>query len=290
MKYSCPKCQSTSGKMHSHPKIIKFGHFYRRSDSKLIRRFRCLNCLKTFSTATYHSCYRQNKRHKNNFVRKLLCSGISQRRAARVLNLNRKTIVRKLNFLAELAKHELIIQNESAVKCSIIEFDDMETFEHTKYKPLSITLAVESKSRRILGLEVSQMSAKGLLAKRSIKKYGYRRDFRGLGRHLLFKKIQPYLYPDVIIKSDSNPYYAPDVKIFFPQATHISYIGQRGSTTGQGELKKTRFDPLFSLNHTCAKFRADVNRLIRKTWCTTKKRVWLEKHLNLYAVYHNQNL
>ncbi|MGZ3656152.1 MAG: hypothetical protein ACXWR1_04035, partial [Bdellovibrionota bacterium] len=57
-----------------------------------------------------------------------------------------------------------------------------------------------------------------------------------------------------------------------------------------GELKEGRYDPLFSINHTCAMFRANVNRLIRKTWCTTKSQERLRSHLILYANAHNNRL
>src|SRR5690606_35172155 len=107
--------------------------------------------------ATTHPCYRQKKRQMNEPLRRLLVSGVSQRRAAIILNLHRTTVVRKFRFLAmvsRLAFHHAL-KHEPKAKC--IEFDDMETFEHSKCKPISITLAVESKSRRILGFRVSRM-------------------------------------------------------------------------------------------------------------------------------------
>ena len=223
-------------------------------------------------------------------LKRALCSAVSQRRTARIFSLNRKTVVRKFLFLSKQARLENEIENSLAPKCSIIEFDDLETFEHTKCKPLSVTLAVEYKTRRILGFRVSQMPAKGLLSKLSIKKYGYRADHRSRGRIELFKEIQNYIDPRAVIKSDSNPHYPADIKKYFPEATHEVFLGKRGAITGQGELKKIKFDPLFSLNHTCAKLRADINRLVRKTWCTTKDPRRLEDHLALYANYHNQQL
>ena len=55
-------------------------------------------------------------------------------------------------------------------------------------------------------------------------------------------------------------------------------------------VTEVQFDPLFSLNHTCAMLRANVNRLIRRTWCTTKKLQPLIDHLEIYTKYHNQIL
>lgn len=172
----------------------------------------------------------------------------------------------------------------------IMEFDDLETFEHTKYKPLSITLVVEHNTRRILGFRVARMPAKGLLAKRSLKKYGYIKDERSEARKSLFKEIEPFINPFATIKSDQNPHYPADVKLYFPLAKHDAFPGQRGSIVGQGELKRVRFDPLFSLNHTCAMLRDNMNRLTRKTWSTTKNRDRLADHLAIYANYHNNVL
>ncbi|MGZ3694451.1 MAG: hypothetical protein ACXWQO_09720 [Bdellovibrionota bacterium] len=179
--------------------------------------------------------------------------------------------------------------NKEKPKAREIEFDDLETFEHTKCKPLSVTIAVESKTRRILGLEVSSMPAKGRLVEKA-RRYGYRPDQRKFGRRRLFRKIQPLIEENALIKSDNNPHYPRDVRRNFPLAKHLTFAGKRGASTGQGELKKVGFDPLFSLNHTCAMMRANVNRLIRKTWCTTKSADKLYAHLMIYAQFHNESL
>ncbi len=282
MPMSCPKCCDFCAK------IVRFGSYFRTSDSKWIERFRCQSCKTSFSLATFQPYYRQKKRQKNSLLRELLSSGVSQRRAARILSIHRTTVVRKFLYLSLEADFSLTCQNNYADKVKIMEFDDIETFEHTKCKPLSITLAVEFQTRRILGVEVSRMPAKGLLAR--IKKYGPRRDERRLARRLLFERIQSFVQEDARIKSDSNPHYMKDVERFFPNAKYRQYIGRRGAVTGQGELKKIRFDPLFSLNHTAAKFRADINRLVRRTWCTTKSPERLKAHLILYSEYHNAHL
>ncbi len=56
-----------------------------------------------------------------------------------------------------------------------------------------------------------------------------------------------------------------------------------------GELKKG-FDPLFSLNHTCAMTRDRIKRLARKTWAISKKKEFLELHLAIYVDHHNRSL
>jgi transposase-like protein len=290
MSLECPYCLKKEQASEKDFRVVRFGQFFRVSDRSVVQRFRCMRCLRSFSTATTDICYRQLKRHFNNLTASLLVSGVSQRRAALLLGLNRKTIVRKFIFLGVLAQKQLVYANLKRAKCKVIEFDDLETMEHTKLKPLSVTLAVESKTRRILGFRVAQMPAKGLLAKISVKKYGFRKDKRPLARTELFKEIGPMIEQGALIKSDENPHYTLAVKTHFPKSYHETHKGRRGCIVGQGELKKIGFDPLFSLNHTCASLRANINRLFRRTWCTTKLPQRLTYHIALYAVFHNRNL
>ena len=92
------------------------------------------------------------------------------------------------------------------------------------------------------------------------------------------------------IESDMSPLYKPIIEKIFPESKYKQYKGRRGCVTGQGEMKAAGRDPLFSLNHTCAQFRANTNRLFRRTWCTTKKTTELQRHLNIYAYFHNNKL
>ena len=134
------------------------------------------------------------------------------------------------------------------------------------------------------------MSAGGLLAQKSKNKYGPRKDRRNLIRNETFSKIQKYISPHAIIESDQNKHYPRSIKTYFPKANFRQYKGRRGCVVGYGELKSGGFDPLFSINHSCAMLRDNLNRLKRKTWATTKKEQQLQRHLTLYSIFHNLNL
>ena len=193
MKTKCPSCPLE----HQSPSVFRTlrraGRFWRKSDGRWISRFCCLTCKKTFSRATLSENYRQKKRHKNEPVRRLLAGGVSLRETARILNLNRKTVARKMLVLAQQAEKELQASNASHVQALEVEFDELETFEHTKCKPLSVPLMVEYKTRRILGFEVASMPAKGKLARISRKKYGYRKDERPQKRRHLLEKMTAFV-------------------------------------------------------------------------------------------------
>mgnify|MGYP003687039815 CR=1 FL=1 len=206
---------------------------------------------------------------------------------AKLLKISRTTVERKFRFLALQAKNRQIrYMSQRSVVCDF-QLDAMETYEPTKLQPLTVLLAVENKTRKILGFRVARMPAKGHLAKRSREKYGFRKDQRREARESLFEELNLQVHKRASIMSDESPHYPSSVKKYFPEASHLTVKGLRGCVVGQGELKATSNDPLFSLNHTFAMLRANINRLLRRTWCTTKIPERLEDHLHIYVDYHN---
>ena len=293
MHLSCPYCQNdfNSGQdiPNSDSTVSKNGKFYRKSDKKWIQRYRC-KFNHEFSDAYFDECYRQRKRYLNPVIMEELCSLNSMRRIAKKLEINPKTVARKMDFLGNRARKVLEQFNQYQMPCSQVQFDELETIEHTKLKPVSVPLAVEFKTRRILDVRVASMPAKGLLAAKSRKKYGPRKDERNKRIKELLQTVKSLCQEHPVLSSDQCPRYPELVQTVLPRAEHKTFKGKRGAVTGQGELKKTKWDPLFSLNHTCAMLRANIHRLIRKTWNTTKKLQRLEYHLLIYANYHNQFL
>ncbi len=101
-------------------------------------------------------------------------------------------------------------------------------------------------------------------------------------RRALFEQLRQRLPPEVVFKTDGHELYKTLIKHYFPQAQHQVFNSARGAIVGQGELKKKRFDELFSVNHTFASIRAKVNRLNRRTWYTTKKPERLTDHIDIF--------
>ena len=295
MKIHCPnpKCTRDPNLSPNSRPIIRKGSYFRSSDSRYLKRYYCKQCKTYFSNTTGTDSAFQKCRRITPVLMKLLNSGVSQRRCAKILGVNRKTVIKRFRYLAKLKRdehEEWIKENFKDQKLDSVQFDDLETFEHTKCKPISVALAVDPKTRKILNFKVNQMPAKGLLSKISIKKYGYRKDERAKGWDSMMKDLKAIVLEEAIFRSDSNPHYPKFLFKHHPTAIHKTSIGGRGAITGQGELKKLRFDPLFALNHTCAMLRANLNRLFRRTWCTTKNKQGLIDHISIYVAYHNQVL
>jgi hypothetical protein len=201
------------------------------------------------------------------------------------------TVERKFLFLARRCRR-LNARELERFKGRIrnVQVDDLITKESTKLKPLSVSIAVDADRRVILGTEVSQIPAFGHLARLAVKKYGPRKDEHPEAFDRLVSKIKPLLIAEVKVSSDMHQVYPFAIGRHLPLARHETFHSERACVAGQGELKKVQFDPLFAVNHTCAMLRANVNRLIRKTWCTTKHRERLQDHLEIFRYFYNHSL
>lgn len=194
MKPNCPHCSEKSETIDSRTSVVCFGYFKRSSDKAKLQRFRCNLCLKTFSEASSQLCFGQKKRHLNPTIYELYMSGVSQRRTALLLKINYKTVQRKHIFLGIWAQKILPWLNaERTHKVHTLQFDDLETFEHSKCKPLSVIAAFEQGSQWILGFRVAKTAAKGKLSKIARQRYGRRVDERKAQRRDLFKEIKNYI-------------------------------------------------------------------------------------------------
>jgi transposase-like protein len=286
MNLPCPNCPAGSAS------VVRNGHYFRRDDSRKIQCFKCKACGRYFSRATFSECYRQKKRRINEPLRDLLCKRLSLRDAARHFKVSRTTIDRRLLFLADQARRrnaeflELYLRLNGPI--NKLQFDDLITAEHTKCKPVSATVVVQEKTRIIIDYSVAQIPAFGHLAAISRKKYGKRADHSRHQRHLLFERLKAIIDPDVTFRTDEHKHYPYVLKKHFPQAVHLTHKGQRSRTNGQGEMKKTGRDPLFSINQTFGMFRDKMSRLTRQSWNLSKKISRLDAHMAIYIESHNQ--
>lgn len=270
---------------------IKNGFYAKKHGrQRRIQRYFCKQCNRYFSEQTGKFTYRERKPHINNSVFRLLGSGVSQRRTADILGIHRKTVERKMLRAAKLIEKKYLMKSPCKNKVDSIIFDEMETHEHSKLKPVSISVAVEEKSRKILSLHTAQMPAKGLLARASVKKYGRRKDFRpvAMEKMMIDCKRVSVQFPN--LKSDKNPRYPRFVRKHYSTNFYQTFKGRRGCIVGLGELKRGGWDPLFPLNHTCAMIRDNLKCLARRTWCTSKLINRLQGRLWIYMSFHNQRL
>ena len=279
----CIYCQSQS--------FVKNGSYRRRSDNRKFQRFRCTHCHKNFSEQAFKPDFRLRRRNLDLLIFRLLAGGMAQREIARTVGVCRRSVACRVVRFGEYAKVKLKTYRDQMPKADLILFDEMETFEHTKCKPLTMPIAVEEKTRKILSFSVGKIAAKGHLAKISRKKYGPRPCQRKELLNSLIKELKTCCSQSPTIKTDLSHHYPSIIKRGWQgKAVHKTSKGRRGAVTGQGEMKKGGYAQLFFLNHTYAMIRDKVKCLSRKTWCTVKKIQKFECLVYIYIHFHNQRV
>lgn len=236
MKKGCPNLHCLS--YQSKKDIVRDGSYFRKNDSRYIRRFKCKCCGKRFSASSGTLEFNQKKRRINFAFFKLYCSGVSIRRSAKILGVNKNTIPRKIEYLAKKARlsQSKFLEALKDNPLDHIQFDDLITKEHTKLKPLSVSTCVDPHSRKILSADVSKIPSFGQLAHISRKKYGYRKSTHMEVMNKVFFKITPSLSKNVRIDTDEHKHYPILIKKHLPYSTHNQYLSKRGSLIGQGEV------------------------------------------------------
>ncbi len=265
----CPYCKSNE--------VIKFGNYWVRHRRCSVIRYRCKSCLRTHSSQTHSANRYQKKSHLNEIIFRMLCEGSSMRAIGRVLGISKNTVYAKFIWLSE----QKFKRPREWQPSPVIYLDEMESFEHTKLKPLTIAIIADS-NYQLLSAKVGTLKAKGLLKDLSLRKYGTRANESSLSCKRVLKKLDHYVEE---IHTDDKPSYRKLIRKTLPRSNHQTFLSQKD--TLETRYNKKEYDPLFKINQRFAKIRSDMKRLSRRTWCTTKLKENLQRHLNLYMAYNN---
>ena len=276
-------CPNPACKHHEAPAsdwYAKKGYYRTKFNRQPVPRYRCKACGRYFGSHTGTDTYRQHKPKENALIAKLLCSGVTMRRTAELVGVSRRTVAKKLEWLAAKARaaHADCLK-APGFQTAYIQFDEMETYERNKLLPLSIALAVRAKTGQIIGVKVAEMNCHGKPARTSVQRYGRRQDTRQAAALAVFREVAMVAKPKLTVATDKKVAYKKHILTILPKAVHQVYPSRKGPTGSR--------DPLFKLNHICAKLRADVSRLARKTWSASKKAGCLQDHLDLYVAFNN---
>ena len=231
--------------------------------------------------------YRQKKRRLNATIERLLVRKMNLSHIASFLGTTKKTVARKFRFLGAQRWAEF---NDAPGPRGLlhIQFDEMQSSEHTKCKPIAIPIAVDARTYKILAFDVCSMPAQHPLIEISLRKYGPRRDDRPATIERVLRRVAPMIRPGGTITTDRAPRYPEPIARILPHAQHLAHRSRKARRAGQGELKKIGYDPLFPLNHTAAMVRDHTSRLVRQTWANTKKIDHLRHHLAILAHAYNR--
>ena len=291
---SCPNPDCLYHKQPVPNFFIKMGYYTHKDTNNKIARYRCRNCGKSFSNRTTSADKHQRLRNINKPLTKLIASGVTLRRSAKILGVAYNTVLHRFVWLGEQARirHQEILANPPDnidIKTGRIQFDEMQTYERNKYKKLTIALAVRWKTGQILSARVAPMSPSMKPAKHitqeQLDKWKTFNKQRQACLEALTEAAQFRKEGQILIETDRLSSYKNLINEAFQD--NYKHVGKSREEDAEDAAIKNPHDPLAQINFICAKLRADLSRLARRTWTTTKKAENLQAHLDLYIAFHN---
>lgn len=243
---------------------------YKTLDGHTVQRYQCRDCLATFSNRTL-SDDRLQRLDINKELFGLVCSGCTIRRSAVLLGVSANTVMDRMAWLAGQArKAHAAAHADGSLLTGWATFDEMVTRLRSKDKKINIALVVRAKTGQILSAKVIHPTRKTLF---SLKQQPAQARAAALTEAA--KSIRPY----ATITCDGWPTYPGDIAKYVGKNAWADVQLSRAGTGG--------FDPMFRLNHVCAKLRADIACLARRTWTTAQTLHDLQEKLDLYVAWNN---
>ena len=216
MSYLPKKCANPN----CTPKLgfIKKGFHYVRCLNQKFRIFQCKTCKRYFTSRTFRADYRHKRMDLNKRIALSIIEGNSLRSISRQEGLTYNNTYKKFLWLKRVVNFH---KKFTLMRAETIQFDELETIEHTKCKPVNVILIV-NENCQILTAKVAEMPAKGRLAEFSRKKYGQRRNQRAEKMQEAFAEVKSCLVgPVVEIRSDAHPAYKKFVRQCFPDTSYL---------------------------------------------------------------------
>ena len=262
-KLKCPHCKSES--------LRKRGtHKTKRGKTQ---KYQCKDCKKIFTKRTGTPNYRKRKQHLRDQITRRYCEKQSLRGLSRTMNASYPTIVKYFRENAELARQANKKRLGKGLVTSYVQFDQLETYEHTKRKPVGIQISIRWKTGEIVSAKVGYISIRALSVSKEYSEnwnVKARKSYHTLSMILDTKKALNKNASTITCDKEKSQLN------LLQDFCHEDFI-----TIAPSSAENKRIDRVFR------RIRNDVSRLNRKTICTTKDINQLQNHLDLYTEYHN---
>jgi hypothetical protein len=288
----CPRADCSS---HADGSAFRFwfrGRYRRACDGRIVHRFHCHSCRRSFSVQTFRVDYRLKRPQLTGSIFDAFVSKTTQRQTARILVCARHTVRRRLLLLA---RHSRNFQDAALARVRArggfggrFFFDEQESFERDRrLQPVTMPVLIHFPSRFVLHVEAAALPARGRLRpydqkrkERLEAKVGKRISGSREAVKRCFEVLNQALGKQLaVIVTDKKSSYRTVLK----ETMTAPYVHERHS--GKGPREKGT--PLWPINHTLTMLRDGLSRLVRKNWANTKERAWLAEHAWIWIAYRN---
>jgi hypothetical protein len=288
----CPRasCPSHTGSPFSYRCR---GSFQRRCDHRVVRRFQCLACKKGFSEQTFRLDWRLKRPELLPRFFHDRVSKVTHRQSARNHACSRTTEERHFRRLTGHCRafHDARMA-AIAAKGGLGEvflLDELETYEHNKkLEPVTVPILIERSSGFVLDVRTGAMAPRGArspvqerqLARKTEQKGRRKSESRKVVK-AAFERLREAAPKDrdLTVHTDMKKSYVVLLKwIFGERCRHVRTISTR---------RRDVTNPLWPINHTLARTRDGISRLVRRTWAGAKRRERLAEHFAIWICYRN---
>lgn len=286
-----PRCPYPACSQHLRPDAcfaVRAGRYFPRCLNHPVQRFRCRSCLRTFSRQTFRADRRQKKPHINAAFLRLMVSCVGLRQAAQVLQVARRTIERRFEWLARHASDWHSNRLDGALLGGPFQLDELESFEANRYQPVTVPVLIDRSSLFIVATEVGALRRKGAMTatqrrrrREHERRHGRRPSQSPRAVRAVLARLHQVVAPrqPLVLDSDHKPLYGQLGNRLFPGR----FLWNRHDASA----RRDRGNPLFPINHTNARLRHFLSRLRRRTWCVSKRREGLRAHLAIAMLWSN---
>lgn len=270
----CPHCSSD--------KVSYSGKYKRKRSRHLIQRYKCSQCNKTFSDQTCSQTFRQKRPEINSKILELSCSKMGIRKLAKAVKASKNTVQSRIKFLSNLCDE---FQNKYMSKWKIkpqFQFDEMESYEHSKHATIGIPVIVEKNSHFLVGAVAQYVKSRSQYPTlRDKHNSAHENEIQEKDKIIKEQlKLCRTMKPQgrIIIDTDGDNTYPKYIKeVFGNESVHSVYISG-------DDVNKTK---LFPVNNMCGCLRDDVAMLLRRTRNGCKNISMLSARLSIYKFFSN---
>ncbi len=289
----CPSSRGTPFTYHQR------GFFQRRCDKKIVPRFLCLACSRGFSEQTFRVNYRLKRPQLLKPLYDDRISKVTHRQSARNHACSRTTEERHFRRISLHCEAFHGLRLDEVVARGGIEgvfsLDELETYEHHRtQKPVTVPILIERESGFVIDARVGTLPARGKLgdarARRPAREGEGEGNSDGDGprksesRRVVkdalnrLREFSPKDRPLCVLTDRKQSNASLLQELFGERCRH-----ERTSST----RRRYPSNPLWPINHTLARLRDGISRLVRETWAAAKKRRWLAGQLAIWICYRN---
>ena len=287
-RFNPPFCPIPWCRFHLDPagwRWVHFGAYSRQCEPRIIPRYRCCDCRRTFSSQTFSTTYylKRPELQPHFFDRLLACSGYRQ--IARFMRCAPTTV---MGQAARLGRHALLALQHLGPGAKLGEplvIDGFESFAFSQYHPLHLNLAVGARSHYVYGFTHSELRRKGSMKPRQKRRRAWlerefgRPDPKAIENGIveLIEIAAPGTGP-LVIRSDEHPAYPRAFRRLSRKIRHECTPSIAARTPG---------NPLFPVNLADSLLRHNSANHKRETIAFSKRHQSVVERAALLALWRN---